>query len=229
MIIVVTGTGTDVGKTVTTAALAAALHRAGIDVIPVKPIQTGEPAGSGDIATITALTGITGLEGERFPDPLSPDLAAQQCGRPCPRLEDIAAWIRGIDRPDAVVLVEGAGGVLVRLGENWDITDLARALSAPVVVVTSVGLGSLNAAALTCEALARRGLNVMGLIGSQLPEQPDLATRLNLDALPKQTGVPLLGVLPAGLGAVDKQSFSDVATSALQRLLQSIASMRSHV
>lgn len=226
MIVIVTGTGTDIGKTVTTAALAICCEAVGVEALPLKPVQTGEGDGRGDIASITRLTGIEGHEMVRFPDPLSPDLAARSSGKPAAQLEEVAAWVRRFDQPRRLVLVEGAGGVLVRMGEGWDITDLARALHAPAVVVTTMGLGSLNATALTCEALASRGIEIAGLIGSGLPRNPDLATRLNLQALPAQVGIPLIGVLPSGLGAVDRETFVRIAREALADAARHLTTMR---
>jgi dethiobiotin synthetase len=107
--------------------------------------------------------------------------------------------------------VEGAGGLLVRLGEDFTLADVASALNAPLVIVTSTGLGSLNAAELSVEAANRRGLTVLGVLGGSIPQNPDLATMLNLEEFERVTGVPFWGALPEGLsrveGFVEKQSF----------------------
>ncbi|MEL4503553.1 dethiobiotin synthase [Luteococcus sp. H138] len=211
MIIVITGTNTDVGKTIATAALVSKLSRGGRTVVPVKPVQTGEPAGQGDASTVERLTGVTGLDHLRFPEPLAPNLSARRAGIPQPVLAEVVDWIRGLDGDDRVVLVEGAGGLLVRLADDWTLADLARELDAPLVVVTSTGLGSLNLAELTVEAAMRRGLRVLGLIGGSLPDEPDLATRLNLAEFPVVTGIPLLGCLPEGSGCLGQQDFAVVA------------------
>ena len=68
-------------------------------------------------------------------------------------------------------------------------------------------LGSLNAAELTVEAARARGIHVKGLVGGMLPQEPDLATRLNITELPKVTGVPLLGCIPTGAGSLSKEEF----------------------
>lgn len=201
-IIFVTGTGTDVGKTIATAALAVRIAADGHRVIPVKPVQTGigDAADRGDIGVVEKLTGLSGEEFHRYPEPLAPNLAARRAHLPAPDLDAIAARIRDLDAPGTVVLVEGAGGLLVQLNDDQTCADLAQRLGADVVVVTTLGLGSLNAAALTVEAAQARGINVIGLIGGSLPAQPDLATELNLAELPVVTGTPLWGTLPAGLG-----------------------------
>ncbi|HIW90249.1 MAG TPA: dethiobiotin synthase [Candidatus Corynebacterium avicola] len=222
MIILVTGTGTDVGKTVATAALASVLQDDGHRVAVVKPVQTGEPDGYGDLATVTRLTGLTDLhEFHRYPDPLAPDIAARRAGAPAARLEDVASRFRELHAtdPDRVLLVEGAGGILVRMGENWTLLDLAVKLDAPVVVVTTLGLGSLNAAELTVRCALDQGIQVLGLVGGSLPEDADLATELNLAELPEVTGVPLLGALPAGAGSLAPERFRTVARDAVGEVL----------
>jgi dethiobiotin synthetase len=219
MIVCVTGTGTDVGKTVATAALAVRLaqqeHRVGV----VKPVQTGEPGGTaGDLATVHRLTGITDLhEFHRYPDPLAPDLAARRAGMPAAQLRQVGDRLRALDAadPDRILLVEGAGGILVRLGEDWTLADLAVELDAPVIVVTTLGLGSLNVAELTVRCALDHGLRVLGLVGGSLPADPDLATGLNVAELPVVTGVPVLGCVSAGAGQLAPAEFAAMARTAL--------------
>lgn len=222
MIICVTGTNTDVGKTVATAALAAALQEAGVEVAVAKPVQTGEPAGSGDAATVERLTGIVGEELRRYPEPLAPNLAARRAGLAQIECAELVEWICARDIPGGVLLVEGAGGLLVRLADELTLADAAVDLGAPLVVVTSLGLGSLNAAELTVEAARVRGVEVLGLIGGALESEPDLATRLNLDELPAVTGVALWGCLPAGSGGVGREEFRVRAVAALGEAVDAI-------
>lgn len=222
MILLVTGTGTDVGKTVATAALASVLQDDGHQVAVVKPVQTGEPDGRGDLATVAGLTGLTDLhEFHRYPDPLAPDIAARRAGMPPARLEDVASRLRAMEEtdPDRVLLVEGAGGILVRMGENWTLLDLAVMLDVPVVVVTALGLGALNAAELTVRCALDEGIQVLGLVGGSLPADPDLATGLNVIELPEVTGAPLLGCLPADAGSLDQEGFRTVARDAVGEVL----------
>lgn len=198
MIICVTGTNTDVGKTIATAALALRLQQEGWEVIPTKPLQTGEPDGKGDANTVKQLTGLETHEFARYPEPLAPNLSAKRAGMEQADIQQVKQWIQQFDAPNRVVLVEGAGGLLVRLADDWTLADLAKELDAPLIVVTSTQLGSLNAAELTVEAAQRRGLEVLGLIGGRVPANPDLATQLNLAELGVVTRVPYLGSLPEG-------------------------------
>lgn len=105
------------------------------------------------------------------------------------------------------MLVEGAGGLLVRLTDAYTLADVADRL----LIVTSLRLGSLNAAELTVREAQRRGIEVLGLVGGSLPADPDLATRLNLEEMPEVTGCPLWGSLPEGMARMTPAEFARVA------------------
>lgn len=218
-VLCITGTSTDVGKTVVTAAVAAVAAAAGLRVAVCKPAQTGVADGEpGDLAEVTRLAGpgIDTIELARYPEPLAPDTAARRSGRPLLRLADVVDAIRGLDDTHDLTLVEGAGGVLVRIGvDGFTLADVAAALDAPMVVVAAAGLGTLNHSALTVGALRSAGVDCAGIIIGSWPEAPDLAHRCNLDDLPDVTGVPLLGRVPAGSGDLD----SSVFTAGAQRWL----------
>ena len=214
-ITVVTGTGTEVGKTVATAAMAAAALARGLSVAVLKPAQTGVAEGEpADVEQVRQLAGkeVTGAELARYPEPLAPETAARRSGLPCVGPVQIADAARGLaDRHD-LVLVEGAGGLLVRYDEDGaTLADAARKLDAEVVVVAAAGLGTLNAAALTTEALRARGLRTRGVVIGSFPAEPDLATRCNVEDLPEASGAPLAGVLPAGAGAMSTAEFRAAA------------------
>ena len=215
MIIAITGTNTDVGKTVATASIASVLQRRGIDVVAAKPIQTGEAPGQGDASAVAKLAGVRTFERWRYPEPLAPNLAARRAGIATPPLAEVAEWVRSLDAPGRVVLVEGAGGLLVRLADDYTLVDIAKAVDAPLVVVTSLGLGSLNLAELTCVQARAAGLEVLGLIGGSMPDDPDLPTRLNVAELPEVTGAEYFGHLPAGCGKLGTEAFAEVAWEAI--------------
>lgn len=217
-ILVVTGTSTDVGKTIATAALAAAAMKMGATVAVAKPVQTGVADGEpGDLAEIQRLAGVVDVrESARYPDPLAPDVAARRASMRLLTLETVLDDIRSLTAD--LVLVEGAGGLLVRLGEDgFNLVDVARELDAPVVVVCSAGLGTLNHTALTTSALASAGLACAGLIVGSWPAEPDLAARTNLDQLSVVTGAPLIGRLPEGAGTMTRAEFIAAAPSWLDR------------
>lgn len=209
----VTGTSTGIGKTVATAALASVLARSG-SVAVCKPAQTGlRPGEPGDLADVVRLAGaVTTVEPARYPDPLAPDTAARRAGLPLLQCAEVVDTVRELAAGHDHVLVEGAGGVLVRLGaDGFTIADLAAELAAPAVVVLDPALGALNHTELTVRALAARGVVCEGLIAGTWPDGPDLAMRCNLDDLPRVTGAAILGRIPAGAGAMNRAAFTAAA------------------
>jgi dethiobiotin synthetase len=224
-ILVITGTGTGVGKTIVTAAIAAIAGAAGRRVAVVKLAQTGVQPGkhrgpgsdTPDLETITRLSGVTGThELARFPDPLSPEAAARVSGLPPADLDASAEYIAKLADSSDLVLVEGAGGLLVRYDPaGTTIADLSAALHAPALVVTTAALGTLNHTALTLEALAAREIVSAGLVIGSWPGRPGLAELANLTDLEAVAGGPLAGLLPEGAGAMGRQAFLAAATAGL--------------
>ena len=207
--VLVTGTDTEVGKTVVTAAIAAAAQAAGLRVAVVKPGQTGTATGEpGDVDHVTRLAApLTGRTLASFPDPLAPLAAARVAElEPLELYTPADAAREEADKHD-LVLAEGAGGLLVPMGlrpsgEPWTVADLAVSLGAPAVVVARAGLGTLNHTALTLEALDRRAVPAGVVIGAW-PTEPELVHWSNLtDLVPN-----LLGAVPAGAGAMDPGVF----------------------
>jgi dethiobiotin synthetase len=209
--VVVTGTSTGVGKTVATAALAVTSPGA----LVVKPVQTGAGDGDSDAREIRRLSGADVHEWTVLDEPLAPDTAARRQGVPIPT---VATYVERLTRLDAdPVVVEGAGGLLVRLdAEGGTVLDLAVGLretgaQVDVVVVVAPGLGTLNHTELTVGALRSRGLEPWGLVVGSWPVEPGLAERCNLEDLPATTGLPLLAVIPEGAGAMTGEQFGAAA------------------
>ena len=144
----VTGTGTGVGKTVLSAAIA--LHRG---KSYWKPIQTGSES---DTAEVQRLTGCKVLDkGIRLPDPVAPYLAAKRIGKRV-QLADVLP----LAPTEGDWVVEGAGGILVPINETEMILDLMEQLALPVVVAARTTLGTINHTLLTLNAIRARGLTV---------------------------------------------------------------------
>ncbi|RZQ59394.1 dethiobiotin synthase [Amycolatopsis suaedae] len=217
-VLVISGTDTGVGKTVVTAAIAALAVGQGRRVAVLKPAQTGVgPGDAGDVDQVRALApGVTTRELRRYPDPLSPEAAARRAALPPVRPADAAAAAGELAESHDLVLVEGAGGLLVRFDpDGGTLADVAWALAAPLVVVARSGLGTLNATALTAEVATRRGLDVVGAVIGSWPDAPDLADRSNVGDLPVAAGAPLLGALDAGLGDLGPDEFRERAARGL--------------
>jgi malonyl-CoA O-methyltransferase len=186
----VTGTDTGVGKTVAAAAL---VHRCR-GQFPVrywKPIQTGIEQDD-DTAEVTRLAACSSDEiltsGVRLERPVSPHLAAKLAGTPI----DVDALIALVSsRPGpARWIVEGAGGVLVPVGEQSNIADLISRLGLPAVVIARTALGTINHTLLTIEALRSRSILTAGVIMVGAPN------RDNRDAIERYGCVEVLGEMP---------------------------------
>ncbi|MGW0750396.1 dethiobiotin synthase [Streptomyces sp. NPDC002587] len=214
-VLIVSGTGTEIGKTVVTAAIAAAAVAAGRSVAVLKPAQTGVgPAEAGDAAEVVRLAGpsVTAVELARYPEPLAPDTAARRAGLPTVSPAAVAEAANRLALSHDLVLVEGAGGLLVRFDEEGHtLADAARLLGAPTLLVAPAGLGTLNSTVLSAEALRARDLTALGVVVGSWPKAPDLASRCNLADLPKSSGLPLLGAVPAGSGTLPPSDFRTAA------------------
>lgn len=216
-VVLVTGTGTGVGKTVVTAALAALIRQRGSTVAVVKPTQTGLVAGEpGDVDDVRRLVGddLPTHELLRLRDPLSPEAAGRREGVDLPPVALHARRIGEIAAHSHVTLVEGAGGLLVRLdARGGTLADLGTALrykgvSCGAVLVASAGLGVLSTAALTAEALAARSIPLLGVVVGSWPAEPGIAETENLVDLPRVTGAPLWGRIPEGAGSMAREEFA---------------------
>jgi len=203
--VLVTGTDTEVGKTVVTAAVAAAAGAAGLRVAVVKPAQTGIDSadpGTGTESDVDVVLRLAAPASARalatYPEPLSPLAAAQVAQLPPLALDTALDAVRADAAAYDLVLVEGAGGLLAPMGEGWTLADLAVNLGCPALVVARAGLGTLNHTALTLEALRRRGLPARVVIGAW-PAVPELVHLSNLVALAPD----LAGVVPDGASGMD--------------------------
>lgn len=214
----VTGTDTDVGKTLTTAALAARLSATGAGVAVYKPTQTGVCTdGHGDVDEITRLSGVRAVhEGIRLRAPMAPRAAAHLEGRELPDLQVHVGRIMALAATHRHVLVEGAGGLLVELdGHGRTLRDLAEATrrlaGTRIVVVCRSGLGTLNHSQLTLEALRHAGFPTPALAVGAWPATPSTIELSNLQALRNQAGTPFLGSLPAGASELDPGTFRQLS------------------
>lgn len=226
--IFITGTDTGVGKTLVAAALAVALGKEGRTVAVMKPIETGVSASMTDAARLKSVIDSEEQLGVicpyRFTLPVAP-LAAAQAERQTINPNTIRNVYRLLTRRYDWTVVEGVGGVLVPITPDRDVIDLMVQLRLPAVVVGRSGLGGINHARLTIDALCRKQIRVAALVLNQTqPTRSRLARiqeRTTVELLRKQAGVPVLGPLPyqSGLSRRFRQSAARLARSAAITML----------
>ena len=202
----VTGTGTEVGKTVVASVLARTLRGEGLRVAVFKPAVSGldDYAATGELPDHELLRLAAGTEQTddevapyRYGPPVSPHLGAELAGEAIdPSRLEAAARAAG-ERADAIVC-EGVGGFLVPLTPDYLVRDLARALALPVVIAASPGLGTINHTLLTLAAVRSAGLEVVAVVLTPWPAEPSAVERSNRDTIAALGDVPVLG-----LGRVD--------------------------
>jgi dethiobiotin synthetase len=204
--IFVTGTDTGVGKTLVSSALVRRLMQMGCAVGVMKPVETGVQSDLFDQTDAGRLMAAAGV-GERldlvcpyrFHAPLAPLAAANAEGRDID-MQDILRSYARLAGQHAFMVVEGAGGLLVPVGENWSMRDLIAKLGLPVVLVGRAGLGGINHVLLTLECLRREGIVVLALMLNETAaprtpvEREQIASTVTL--LHERAAVPVLGPLP---------------------------------
>jgi dethiobiotin synthetase len=215
----VTATGTEVGKTITSAVLARTLAAEGKRVTVFKPAFTGmdeypdydeataiaalEAAGDGwpsvvglpDPATLRAAARSAQTDAEispyRFDPPMSPHLAAGLAGVEIDPEHVMAAARAAADGADAIIC-EGAGGLLVPLSPTWTMRSCAVELGYPLVIVSPPGLGAINHTLLTVESARSVGLKVAAVVINPWPAEPTPIEADNRQTIEALSGVPVL-------------------------------------
>jgi dethiobiotin synthetase len=216
----ITGTDTNVGKTVVACGIARAARRAGLAVRVAKPVVSGGDADTRAlIAAAASGQSVDEVSPWRFAEPLAPPVAAARAGVTLELAAVVAAVHRAVTTSTGITgatgvptlaLVEGAGGLLCPLTERESYADLAVALGWPLIVVSRLGLGMLNHTLLTLEAAQRRGLRVAGVVVCATEPPTTLAEATNPAELRKRIAVPLLAVLPHASDPTE-QTWSELA------------------
>jgi dethiobiotin synthetase len=183
----VTGTGTEVGKTVVAAAIARTLAAAGERVAVLKPAVTGlEEPGEADHELLRRAAGSDQSDEEiapyRYQPPAAPHLAAALAGEKIDP-ERLLAAARTAAADADVLVCEGVGGLLVPLAGEYLVRDLARDVELPLVIAASPGLGTINHTLLTIEAARAAGLDVAAVVLTPWPQRPSEIERSNREAI----------------------------------------------
>jgi dethiobiotin synthetase len=218
----VTGTDTEVGKTLISSAMLHALAEGDIRAAGMKPVAAGATLVNGvwrneDSDALAAAASVA-LPPELLTPYLlreaaAPHIAAEQEGVVINPQHIHACYDRVCNMAQAVV-VEGVGGFSVPLSDGFDTAELAKQLNLPVVMVVGLRLGCLNHALLTAEAIAARGLQLAGWVGNVV----DLGMRYgmaNIEALTARLPAPLLGCVPRLPSALASAAASHLDFSAL--------------
>lgn len=200
----ITGTNTDVGKTVVTAILAAHYHSLGKQVIPYKPIQSGATIDDGirispDVQLYQLALPSLVVEAANtylFTKPSSPHLAARE-EKVEISIQRIIGQYKLLQQMYEQVLVEGAGGLFTPLNDDgFCIIHLIKKLNIPVILVASSKLGTINQTVLSIMALQQNNIPIAGIILNQLQTEDPSIEKDNETMIEKLTGVPIIGVIP---------------------------------
>jgi dethiobiotin synthetase len=205
--IFVTGTDTGVGKTMVAASLLRALVASGQRAAGMKPVSAGNEADGSDHPDVVALLHAGNVDAPladrnpfAFAPAIAPHLAAAEAGVAIDLAVIEAAYVRLASRAD-VVVVEGAGGVLVPVDATHDMLDIAMQLRLPVLLVVGLRLGSLNHALLSAAAIESRGLRLSGWVANCVDPQMR-AVAANVNALSLRLPAPLVALVPWGASPV---------------------------
>ncbi len=226
----VTGTDTEVGKTLLSGALIVKLREAGIHVIGFKPVVAGtyiDAKGqilNEDLETLRIASGINSHEQSLCPfvldEPAAPHLVAQKNKVHLDAtliLDEFNALTSAFDS----VVVEGAGGFLVPLNGQEDLGDVAQAMDLPVILVVGMRLGCINHALLTCEAIQSRQLTIAGWVANTLSEEMPLLNE-NIQSLKERIFAPFLGVIPTLPQHLQKSESAPYSLEALRLVAEHI-------
>lgn len=187
----VTGTDTGAGKTHITCLLLRALRQTGIDAVGYKPVSCGDREDGRNLAAASGALDLEKINPFHLQTPVAPYVAGLLENHPLVPEELLDGYQR-LAAVHRTVLVEGVGGWEVPLAANYRVSDLAKDLGLPVIVVAANRLGVLNHLLLTLDAIRRKGLTCAGIFLNQLDDSLDTAMISNKAVIEDLAGVPLL-------------------------------------
>ena len=198
----VTGTDTGVGKTYITRLLLDTLRHAGHDAVGYKPVACGDREDGRVLAESSGGLALDLVNPVYLQTAVAPYVASMLELRPVIPADLIAGY-RRLAAAHAMVIVEGVGGWEVPLAANYRVSDLAKDLQLPVILVAANRLGALNHILLTIDAIRAKGLTCAGIFLNQLNDELDTSMITNKSVLAELTGVPLLEHLIHGQNYLD--------------------------
>ena len=203
--IFITGTDTNVGKTMIAAAFSWLIRRKGIDVGVMKPFAAAEKVFSKryksiDTATLAKAARVRDADEEINPFfyqvPAAPIMAARIANQSIPSISAAVKAYNKLASKHEFMIVEGIGGIMVPLTREAYVADLARALKLPTIIVARATLGTLNHIILTIQICRCYGLNVQGIIVNGMPERPGIVQKYLVPTIEELTDVQVLCVIP---------------------------------
>jgi dethiobiotin synthetase len=202
--IFITGTDTEVGKTLVAAGLIAALKEQGIDVGVMKPLESGAPCFESAPIPQDALTlkeiadtrdDLEEINPYCFQAPIAPGIAAEQAGVEID-LKRIKKVYEGLKKRHQFMVVEGAGGLLVPIAKGVLLPELIKLLGLPLIIVARSGLGTINHTLLTLSYCQQQGLKIVGFIISKATQDVSPSEASNAQTITRFSGIPCLGTIP---------------------------------
>ena len=226
----VTGTDTEVGKTLVSGALILKLRELGKQAVGFKPVvagtypgQNGQPLNE-DLETLRIASNLQPGQLSLCPyvleTPAAPHLVAKRKGIRL-ELETMLKAYNDLQKEKGCVVVEGAGGFLVPLNDQKDLGDFAQEIQLPVILVVGMKLGCINHALLTIEALRARKLVLAGWVANTLDQEMGLLSE-NIETLQSRMNAPFLGLIPKLPANIAKLSNQPYPLEALQFAAQHI-------
>jgi dethiobiotin synthetase len=218
--IFVTGTDTGVGKTIVAGALAIALKSIGYSVGVMKPIETGCKKIGKRLIPLDAIflkeaarakDSLDIINPYRFERPLSPAVAADLEGARIERSLILKSY-KTLKKRYEIMIIEGAGGILVPVYKDYLFLDLIRDMGTPILIVARPGLGTINHTLLTVRCALENVIEVKGIILNHTKnKKPDPSEETNPIVIKKLSGVPILGIMPF-LKILDRKSLGKTAS-----------------
>jgi dethiobiotin synthetase len=219
----VTGTDTEVGKTLVSGALILKLREQGKQAIGFKPVVAGTYQSTNgellneDLETLRIASGLApgqmNLSSYVLDMPVAPHLAAARKGIVL-QLDIIMQSLLETQKHSDYLVIEGAGGLLIPLNDHENLGDLVQQISLPVILVVGMKLGCINHALLTQEAIKARGLKIAGWVANSLANEMPLLQE-NVATLQTKINAPFLGLIPSLPKALQKSHNSPYSIEAL--------------
>ena len=213
----ISGTDTNVGKTVVTACLLAFYRKQGINTGIMKPVETGVDPGcsseaNSDAKFLLEISGNRDTLEEVCPIRLKPAAAPLQAARMTNQSIDIDFIMENFHRLQAKhdqVLVEGIGGIMVPIKPDYLVSDLIKDIQLPLIIVSRIALGTLNHTLLTLKAAQQAEIEIAGIIMNRPKSRPLNKIELEQTALIQElSGIPILGECPF-LGPISTEQFDN--------------------